>query len=63
MNPDAAAELGVRVGDPIVIAQGMVRLAGELIASRAIDDRVGAFVVLEALRLLSNDPGAARTTT
>ncbi|MDH3272551.1 MAG: M42 family metallopeptidase [Gemmatimonadota bacterium] len=48
-------DLGIRVGDPMVIAQGMVRLAGDLIASRAIDDRIGAFVVLESLRLLAQD--------
>jgi len=52
----AVAELGIRVGDPMVIAQGMVRLAGDLIASRAIDDRIGAFVVLEAIRLLADEP-------
>jgi len=53
---DELAKLGIRVGDPMIIAQGMVRLAGDLIASRAIDDRVGAFVVLEAIRMLSQDP-------
>ncbi len=59
---DAVTELGLRVGDPMVIAQGMVRLAGDLIASRAIDDRVGAFVVLEALRLLSEDTRPAQAS-
>jgi len=61
---DEAAALGIRVGDPMVIAQGMVRLAGDLIASRAIDDRVGAFVVLETLRMLSLDesPSVASAT-
>jgi endoglucanase len=54
---DVVAGLGLRVGDPMVIAQGMVRLAGDLIASRAIDDRIGAFVVLEAVRLLAQEPG------
>ena len=52
---DVVAGLGVRVGDPMVISQGMVRLAGELIASRAIDDRIGAFVVLEAIRILERE--------
>lgn len=47
------AEMGVRVGDPAVLGTGMVRLAGDRIASRAVDNRVGAFVVLEALRLLA----------
>lgn len=63
-SKEVVAELGIRVGDPMVIAQPMVRLAGDRIASRAIDDRVGAFVVLEAIRMLSNDPGGnvARAT-
>jgi len=49
-------DLGVRVGDPMVLDAGMIRLAGDRIVSRAIDNRIGAFVVLEALRLLSEDP-------
>ncbi len=49
------ADLGVRVGDPMVLDAGLVRLAGSRIASRAVDDRIGAYVVLEALRLLSLD--------
>ena len=52
---EEVAALGVRVGDPMVIAQAMIRLAGDRIASRAIDDRIGAFVVLEALRMLAAD--------
>jgi putative aminopeptidase FrvX len=46
-------QLGIRIGDPVVLAQGLVRLAGDRIASRAVDDRVGAYVVLEALRMLA----------
>lgn len=59
---EEAAELGLRVGDPVVLAQKMIRLAGDRIASRAIDNRVGAYVVLEAIRLLSEDPPAASAT-
>jgi len=50
------ADLGVRVGDPMVLDAGMLRLAGDRIVSRAIDNRIGAYVVLEALRLLAQDP-------
>lgn len=61
---DEAAALGIRVGDPMVLAQGLVRLAGDRIASRAIDDRIGAFVVLEAIRMLSEDTeGLAASAT
>jgi endoglucanase len=49
-----AAALGLRVGDAMVIDAAMVKLAGDRIASRAIDNRIGAYVVLEALRLLSD---------
>ncbi|HSH75312.1 MAG TPA: M20/M25/M40 family metallo-hydrolase, partial [Longimicrobiales bacterium] len=59
---DDVARMGIRIGDPMVIAQGMVRLGPDRIASRAIDDRIGAFVVLEAVRMLSEDPPVASAT-
>jgi endoglucanase len=37
----------------------MIKLAGDRIASRAIDNRIGAYVVLEAARLLSKEPSEA----
>jgi putative aminopeptidase FrvX len=57
-------KMGIRVGDPMVLAQGMLRLGKDRIASRAIDDRIGAYVVLEAARLLAKPkkkPKAAAT--
>jgi putative aminopeptidase FrvX len=54
--------LGIRIGDPVVLAQALVHLAGDRIASRAIDDRAGAYVILETIRLLSGDPPAACAT-
>jgi endoglucanase len=54
-NRAEVTALGVRVGDPMVLDQGMVRLGGDRIASRAIDNRIGAFIVLEAVRMLAND--------
>lgn len=42
----------VEVGDPIVLAQGPEYLGDELLLARGVDDRIGAFVALEALRLL-----------
>ena len=55
---DAAAR-GIRVGDAGVIDSSLVHLSDDLIASRSVDNRIGAFVVLEALRLLSQDPPRA----
>ncbi len=59
---DAVKRRGVRVGDPAVIAAPLVELDEDLIASRAIDNRIGAFVVLEALRLLAADRPEASVT-
>jgi putative aminopeptidase FrvX len=46
---------GVRVGDPAVVDARLVELGNGLIASRSIDNRIGAFVVLEVLRELTGE--------
>ena len=43
----------VAIGDPGVIEQPLLELGDDLIACRGLDNRVGAFVALEALRYLS----------
>ena len=45
------ARCRVEVGDAGVIDASFVELSGEVCASRSMDDRVGAFVALEAARL------------
>ncbi len=45
-----AAQRLVRVGDPAVIAAEPLSLDGSRLASRSMDNRLGAYVVLEALR-------------
>ncbi|HEX6132914.1 MAG TPA: M42 family metallopeptidase [Longimicrobiales bacterium] len=57
-NRAAAGKRGVRVGDPGVIDAPLVELADGLIASRSIDNRIGAFIVLEALRLIAKSTEA-----
>src|ERR687890_926203 len=47
----------VRVGDTGVVDQDLLELPNGRIASRSLDNRMGAFVVLEALRLLSESDG------
>ena len=59
---EAVLARGVRVGDPAVIDAQLVELDGDLIASRSIDNRIGAYIVLEALRLLAEDRPAAQVT-
>ncbi len=49
----------VRVGDVGVLDQGLLELPNDRIASRSLDNRTGAFVVLEALRLLSEENALA----
>jgi endoglucanase len=56
---DAAQQM-LRIGDSGVIDARLLRLPNNRIVSRSIDDRIGAFVVLEALRRYAANPGAAR---
>ena len=62
-NRDEAVARGIRVGDPGVVDAGLVELGNGLIASRAVDNRIGAYVVLEVLRALSAGEGARSEVT
>lgn len=48
----------VRVGDAAVIAATPLELRNGRVASRALDDRLGAYVALEAVRRLADEGGA-----
>ncbi len=48
-----SAEKVISVGDPVVIKPNFVMLQNDLVASRAFDDRCGAWVVTETLRKLA----------
>jgi putative aminopeptidase FrvX len=56
----AEAEGRISVGDPGVIDSKTVDFPNNRIVSRSIDDRIGAFVALEALRRYAHNPGPAR---
>lgn len=56
----AQAEALLSIGDAGVIDQRTLDFPNDRIVSRSIDDRIGAFVVLEALRRYAADPGEAR---
>jgi len=47
----------VSIGDPAVIAAEPVELANGRLASKAMDNRLGSYVVLEAARRVAEDPG------
>ena len=57
---EAAAR--VRVGDPGVLASSVIEFPNGRIVSRSLDNRVGAFVVLDALRRLAKDRPACAVT-
>jgi endoglucanase len=56
----AEAEARLAVGDAGVIDSKALDFPNNRLVSRSIDDRIGAFVVLEALRRYAERPGAAR---
>jgi putative aminopeptidase FrvX len=56
----ADAEARISVGDPGVIDSRAHDFPGNRIVSRSIDDRIGAFAALEALRRYAENPGSAR---
>jgi len=56
----AEAERIVAIGDAAVIDSHAVDLPNDRVVSRSIDDRIGAFAVLEALRRYKERPGKAR---
>jgi putative aminopeptidase FrvX len=54
---DEAREL-VAIGDPMVIAAEPIELPNGRLTSRSLDNRIGAYVALEAVRLVSERGGA-----
>ena len=46
----AAAQALVAIGDPVTFAVGVERLQGQRVTSRALDDKMGAYVVTQVLR-------------
>jgi putative aminopeptidase FrvX len=56
VDGEEAAAL-VRVGDPVVIAAEPMPVVGERLVSRAMDNRLGAYVALESLRRCAEGDG------
>ncbi|MGA1825849.1 MAG: M42 family metallopeptidase [bacterium] len=51
-NDKKEVEKLVSIGDPITMDIGLKKLRNNMISSRALDDKVGSFVVAETLRLV-----------
>ncbi len=49
-NPDEAAALGIRVGHPAVYQDGPMAMANRRIVSRALDNRIGGYIIARVLR-------------
>ncbi len=49
------AEKHVHIGDPVTFVGGLQKLIGDRVVSRGFDDKVGAFVVGEVLRRISEN--------
>lgn len=47
------AEKSVAIGDPATINVGYIELKNGRVVARAMDDRIGAFVICEAMRLIA----------
>jgi endoglucanase len=47
------AEGVVSIGDPATIDAGYIELRNDRVAARALDDRIGAFICVEVMRLLA----------
>lgn len=57
VNDREEAEELVRVGDPVVIATEPMPVAGDRLVSKAMDNRLGAYVALESLRRCAEGDG------
>jgi endoglucanase len=49
-NPAEVAALGIRVGHPAVYQDGPMEMAHKRIVSRALDNRIGSYVIAQVLR-------------
>jgi endoglucanase len=49
-NPEEVAELGIRVGHPAVYQDGPMEMANKRIVSRALDNRIGGYIIAQVLQ-------------
>lgn len=49
-SPEEVADLGIRIGHPAVYQEGPVEIANKRIVSRALDNRIGGFIIAQVMK-------------
>lgn len=52
-NPAEVAALGLRVGHPAVYVDGPMEMGDNLLVSRALDNRIGGYIVAQAMKIVA----------
>jgi len=52
-NPADVAKLGIRVGHPAVYQDGPMELANKRIVARALDNRIGGFIIAQVMKRIA----------
>ena len=52
-NPAEVAALGLRVGHPAVYIDGPMELGKDLLVSRALDNRIGGYIIAQAMKIVA----------
>ena len=60
-SADAVAERGIRVGHPMVFDVNATELTDQRITGRAIDNRLGGFIIAQAIANLAENPPVCTT--
>ena len=53
-NPIEVAALGLRVGHPAVYLDGPMELGKDLLVSRALDNRIGGYIIAQAMKIVAS---------
>jgi putative aminopeptidase FrvX len=53
-NPAEVAKLGIRVGHPAVYQDGPMELANRRIVSRALDNRIGGYIIAQVMKRVAS---------
>ncbi|MGD7653636.1 MAG: M20/M25/M40 family metallo-hydrolase [Verrucomicrobiales bacterium] len=54
-NPAEVAKLGIRVGNPAVYQDGPMELGNNRIVGRALDNRVGSYIIAQVMKRIAAD--------